>query len=417
MNKIFCYRERWRFPLVLGGLIVLLAQATTLIIDKGPISEVAYAGEPAVQSQQDRTPVVLNRAPLRFIRDPNPAFAAVAVNSEHNMLVVADENLFQILEYDHRDNTPPQARFTEPRRVISGTSTRVEMMCGVYIDPKTREIYALNNDTQGWIPVFSPDARGNATPTRYISGIRGFSMTAHEGRQELFVVNQEGGRYDSAGNQGGAVYVFRKQAEGEEKPLRILEGYDTQLEDPHGIALDLENNLMFVSNFGNVHKQNPDTGEVYGDFEPPSITVYPLDTSGNTKPLRIIEGPNSLLNWPSHLAFHHERQELFVANDGDSSVLVFRASAEGDVAPIRVLKGPRTGIVHPPGIALDERLNELYVANMGTPTVTVFPVTASGNVAPVRTVRGAPAGTKSLMIGNPGAVGYDTRRGEILVPN
>ncbi len=393
-----------RLQLVLAGLIVWLAQA--LLIDNGNTSEVAYAAGLAVQGQEDRTPVVIERPPLRFIRDPNPAFSAVAVNSENNMLVVADENLFQILEYDHRDNTPPGARFTEPRRVISGTNTRAEMMCGVYIDPQTLDIYVLNNDTQSWIPVFSPDARGNATPSRYLAGIRGFSITAHEERQELFVVNQ-----------GGHVSVFRKQAEGEEEPLRVLEGFDTQLEDPHGIALDIENNLMYVSNFGNAHKPNLETGEIYGDFEPPSITVYPLTASGNTEPIRIIEGPRTLMNWPSHMAYHQERQELFVANDGDSSVLVFSASAEGNAAPIRVIKGPRTGIVHPPGIALDERLNELYVANMGTPKVTVFPVTADGDVTPIRTVRGAPEGTKSLMIGNPGAVGYDTRRGEILVPN
>ena len=415
MSKIFRYRKLWRLPLVLAALIVLSAQA--ILIEKGHISEIAYAGGPAAEGQEDRTTVVIERTPLRFIRDPNPAFAAVAVNSENNMLVVADENLFQILEYDHEENTPPRARFSEPRRVITGTSTRVEMMCGIYIDPETLEIYALNNDTQGWIPVFTPDQRGDATPVRYISGIRGFSITAHEGRQELFVVNQGGGRYDSPGEMGGAVYVFRKQAEGEEPPLRTLEGYDTQLEDPHGIALDIENNLMYVSNFGNVHRQDPATGQVYGDYEPPSITVYPLDASGNTEPIRIVEGPNTLLNWPAHMAYHHERGELFVANDGDSSVLVFDASVEGNASPIRVIKGPRTGIVHPPGIALDEAQNEIYVANMGTPTVTVFPVTANGDVAPVRVVRGAPAGTKSLMIGNPGAVGYDTRRGEILVPN
>ena len=178
-----------------------------------------------------------------------------------------------------------------------------------------------------------------------------------------------------------------------------------------------KNNLIFVSNFGNAHNRNPETGGTYGSFELPSITVYPLEASGNTKPLRIIEGPKTLMNWPSHLAFHHERQELFVANDGDSSVLVFRASDEGDVAPIRVIKGSKTGIQHPPGIALDEKLNELYVASMGTPSVTVFPVTANGDVPPVRTIRGAPAGTQSLMIGNPGAVAYDSKREQILVPN
>ncbi len=415
MREIFGYRKPWQLLIILAGLVLLVAQAT--LIDRGLVSEIVYAAQAAAEPQEGRTPIVIERAPLRFIRDPNPAFAAVAVNSENNMLVVADENLFQILEYDHQENTPPQARFSEPRRVISGTETRAEMMCGVYIDPQTLEIYALNNDTQGWIPVFAPDARGNVAPVRYISGIRGFSITAHEERNELFVVNQEGGRHGNADGQGGAVYVYRKQAEGEERPLRTLEGYDTQLEDPHGIALDIENNLMFVSNFGNVHRQDSATGQVYGDFEQPSITVYPLDASGNVEPLRIIEGPNTQLNWPSHLAYHHERQELFVANDGDSSVLIFDASVEGNVAPIRMLKGPRTGIIHPPGIALDERLDELYVANMGTPKVTVFPVTASGDVAPVRTVRGAPEGSQSLMIGNPGAVGYDTRRGEILVPN
>src|SRR2546422_6455335 len=40
------------------------------------------------------------------------------------------------------------ARLSEPKRIISGTNTKAEMICGVYIDPKTKEIYALNGDTQ-----------------------------------------------------------------------------------------------------------------------------------------------------------------------------------------------------------------------------------------------------------------------------
>ena len=173
---------------------------------------------------------------------------------------------------------------------------------------------------------------------------------------------------------------------------------------------------MFVSNFGNARPRGPD-GKEYGKFEAPSITVYPMDASGNVKPIRIIEGPATLLNWPAHLAFHEERQELFVANDADDSIMVFRANAQGNAAPIRRIKGPKTTIKNPPGIALDTRLGELFVASMGTPAVTVFPITADGDVAPLRTIRGAPAGTKGLMIGNPGAVGYDTKRDQILVPN
>jgi hypothetical protein len=91
---------RKTFQLVLAGLIVWLAQGI-------------YAGGQA-QGQVERKSVVIERAPLRFIKDPNPSFSAVAVDSDSNMLVVADENLFQVLEYDRRDNTPPRARLTEP---------------------------------------------------------------------------------------------------------------------------------------------------------------------------------------------------------------------------------------------------------------------------------------------------------------
>jgi hypothetical protein len=47
----------------------------------------------------------------------------------------------------------------------------------------------------------------------------------------------------------------------------------------------------------------------------------------------------------------------------------------------------------------------------------LFPITANGNVAPLRMIRGGPENRVGLMIGNPGAVGYDRKRQEILVPN
>jgi DNA-binding beta-propeller fold protein YncE len=263
----------------------------------------------------------------------------------------------------------------------------------------------MNNDTQSYIPVFAPDAKGNAKPERYLDGVRGFGIAADEEAGLLYMTNQN-----------GSIMVFRKEAAGRDKAIRRIEGNNTLLEDPHGITLDPKNKLIYVSNFGNADLRAPDGGR-YGKFEPPSITVYPLEGNGDIKPLRVIRGPKTLMNWPSHMALHVQRQELFVANDADDSVLVFKATDEGDAAPIRVLKGPNTGIKHPPGIALDERLGEIFVASMGNASVTVFPITASGNVKPVRTVRGAPIGTVGLNIGNPGAVAYDTKRDQILVPN
>src|SRR5262245_892471 len=356
------------------GVIVWLAHALVT----GEISPVIYAGAQA-RGQADRAPSVVDRPPLRFIKDPNPSFSGEAVNSDHNMLVVTDENLFQILEYDVHENTPSQARFSEPRRVISGTNTRAEMMCGVYIDPKTREIYVMNNDTQSYIPVFAPDAKGNVKPERYLAGVRGFGIAADEEAGLLYMTNQS-----------GSIMVFRKEAAGSDKPVRRIEGNNTLLQDPHGIALDPKNKLIYVSNFGNADLRAADGHGRYGKFDAPSITVYPLEGDGDIKPVRVIRGPKTLMNWPSHIALHVARQELFVANDADDSVLVFKATEVGDVAPIRVIKGPNTGIKHPPGIALDEKLGEIFVASMGNASVTVFPATANGNVKPLRVVRAAP---------------------------
>src|SRR5262249_16768729 len=144
---------------------------------------------------------------------------------------------------------------------------------------------------------------------------------------------------------------------------------------------------------------------------------YARGASGDTPPLRVIKGAKTQLNWPSHVAVYEERGEIFVANDAEDSVLVFRITDNGDVAPTRVLQGDRTRIKNPTGLTLDTKNGELWGANMGNFAATVFPITASGNVAPLRVIRGGPEGQIGLMIGNPGAIGYDSKRQQILVPN
>jgi DNA-binding beta-propeller fold protein YncE len=374
----------------------------------------------------------INRPPARYLKDPYPAFSSIAVNAENDMVVVTDENLFRIVEYSRRDNTPPGAILTEPRRVIGGDQTRTEMMCGSYIDPKTLDVYVTNNDTQNWMPVFSREAKGNATPDRMLmTPHRTWGIAADEEKQELYLTIQN----------PSAVVVYRKGAANSEAPIRFLEGDATELGDPHGIALDMTNRLIVVSNHG--HRQFYGGAAVStlrgpwetwiaegnnlnglprrflpgGRFDPPSINVYALGASGNTAPLRMIKGPRTQLNWPSHVAVHEGRGEIFVANDAEDSVLVFKVTDSGDAAPTRVIKGARTDIKNPTGIFVDARNQELWVASMGNYAITVFPIAAGGNAAPLRTIRGGPAGGQALMVGNPGAVGYDSKRQEILVPN
>ena len=150
---------------------------------------------------------------------------------------------------------------------------------------------------------------------------------------------------------------------------------------------------------------------------PPAITVYAKTATGDAAPLRVIEGPRTGLNWPTGIAADPDRGEIYVTNDTTDSILVFDAEASGNVAPKRILKGPKTGLDNPTGLALDFKNNELWVANFGGHTATAYRLNASGDTAPLRTIRAATAGTPSLMIGNPGAVAYDTKREAILAPN
>ena len=351
------------------------------------------------------TSLTLERAPLRTIRDSFPTYSAVAVDVANNEIVLQDENLFQIMVYDRMANTPPTASLTEPKRVIAGHETKVEFNCGLYIDPKTGDIYSVNNDTLDTLSVFSRNARGNVHPDRTLHTPHGtYGIAVNEESQELYLTIQH----------ENAVVVHRKMAQGEEKPIRILEGAHVRLADPHGIGIDTKNQLLFVANYGNA-KDNKVPGS--GTFVPPSITVYPLRASGDTAPLRVITGPQTQLNWPAHLYVDPEHGEVFVANDGESSILVFRVTDNGDVAPTRVLKGAKTQIKNPTGIFVDSVHDELVVANMGNHSATVYPRAAQGDTPPARTIRSGPLGKAALQIGNPGSVAYDTKRDAIITPN
>lgn len=346
-----------------------------------------------------------DRAPARVIRDTYPTYSAVVVDPVRNEIVLQDENLFQIMVYDRMANTPPNASLTEPKRVIAGNRTKIEFNCGLYIDPKTGDIYSVNNDTMDTLVVFSAEARGNVAPDRELFTPHGtYGIAVDEQKQELFLTVEH----------TNAVVVYRKTAARDEKPLRVLQGERTGLEDPHGVAVDSRSQLLFVTNHGNARNRERGTG---GRFEPPSITMYPLGASGDTAPVRVIEGPKTRLNWPAHIYADEERQEFYVANDADDSVLVFQVTDSGDVSPRRIIKGTKTGLRNPTGVFFDTKNQEVVVSNMGNHAATVYRRTANGDVSPLRTIRNAPLGKLALAIGNPGAAGYDSKREEILVPN
>ena len=370
--------------------------------------------------------------PVRMIKDPYAAYSAVAVDPINNEVVMTDENLFQILVYDRMANTPAQAKMTEPKRIISGENTKIEFQCGLYIDPKNGDIYAVNNDTVDTLVIFDRQSKGDVEPSREVETPHGtFGIAVDEAKNEMYLTLQ----HDSA------MVVFDKYAKKADSPKRLLQGEKTGLADPHGIALDTKNGWMFISNHGAVSSRRPRTPEEAaggsrrrkpkdnwpleranaiagsGRSLPPSIIVHDMKASGDVAPIRVISGPKTGLNWATGLAVDSENGDLYVANDMDNSILVFDVKDQGDVAPKRKIKGPKTGLGNPTGVWVDMENKEVWAANFMNHSATVYPLGATGDVAPKRVIRSGPTDEPALGIGNPHPVAYDSKRDQILVPN
>lgn len=361
--------------------------------------------EPSVHAQASSDTVNVDRPPVRILRDTDPVYSSVAVDDKSNEVFLQDNNLWSIRVFSRLDNAKPGAPPTEARRVIAGDKTDVQFNSCVYVDPSNGNIYSVENDIGNVIVTFGHDATGNAAPISKLRVThRAYAMAMDEANQEFFVSVQHPPQ----------VAVYRKGASGNEQPKRLLIGDKTQLSDSHGMAIDTKRKLLFVDNWGNIADDSiPGSGR----FGPPSITVYPLDANGDEPPLRVIQGPQTGLDWPGSMSLDENTGDLYVANDMGQDIIVFHSTDQGDVAPSRMIKGSKTGLTYPVGVFVDAKNNEVWATNIGNSTATVYPLMANGDVAPLRIIRSAKEGKESLRFGKTQALAYDSTREQILVPN
>jgi hypothetical protein len=361
--------------------------------------------------------------PARVVLDPYPTLHSVVVDSDRNKVFMSDPNRHALWSYD-RLAASKGKEMVEPLTGIRGPSTGMMFVAAVTIDRERQEIYTVDNDIGDRMMVFPYEANGNMKPKRVLDvPHQAWGLSISPERDEL-AVTVESSRQ---------IVIYRREAEGHEPPLRTIRGPKTGLGDPHGVFFDGQNNEIIVANHGNQGGRDPVPGDaparqrgtrvsepqpiVGGRFDEPSISVYPADAKGDVAAIRKIRGPKTGLNWPMAIDVDRTRNEIIVANNGDSSIRTFRRTDSGDVAPVRIIKGPRTGIVGPMGVGYDLKNSEIWVANYGDHTALVFPIGATGNVPPRRILRNAPVGSPTVGFGNPGAVAYDSKREEILVPN
>jgi len=365
-------------------------------------------------------------APARIVRDPYPTFHGVAVDPENNVVVMSDSNRHALWMYERTAGSLTSKEAVTPLTGIRGPATGMMFVASVALDPARREIFTVDNDIGDRLETFSYDQMGNVKPTRVLEvPHQAWGIGLSQKRDEV-ALTVESSRM---------VVVYRRDSQEKDLPIRVLRGPATGMGDPHGIGFDDVNDELVVANHGNqtsgVFRREQRTNESDrartgkpiqdpwrgGRWEQPSLTIYRADAAGDAEPVRRIQGPKTGLDWPMGISVDTANNEIAVANNGDSSVRIFRRTAAGDVAPVRIIKGARTGISGPMGVAVDSKNDEIWVSNYGEHTAVVFARTASGDVSPKRILRNAPAGAPTSGFGNPGAVAFDTKRNEILVPN
>ena len=354
--------------------------------------------------------------PARTVFDPYPTFDAVAVDPEVGRTFFTDSSLSSVLSYDTTAGSTSRD-ITEHETRVMGPATGIGFAAGMDVDPERKEVYAVNNDGGG-VVVFGYDQTGPVRPVRQLeTPHQSWDASVSVRRNEVAISVQ----------QLSGIVIYRRGASDMQPPLRSIRGYATGLADPHGLDFDDSRNELVVANHGNWTELRPYSPydplsrepQSYqpGRFEPPSIKVFEASAGGDAKPVRSIAGVRTGLNWPMGLEVDAARDEIIVANYGDSSVRFFRRTADGDVEPVRMIKGDRTQIVGPVDVTVDPKRDELWVANYADHTALVFDRSASGNTAPKRIVRNAPEGTPALAFTNASAAAYDSKRDALIVPN
>jgi hypothetical protein len=127
-----------------------------------------------------------------------------------------------------------------------------------------------------------------------------------------------------------SILIFRGAAQGDEAPIRVIQGPKTQLIEPERLAVDPVNNEIYVP--------HDDT-----------ILVFPRAANGDAAPVRILRGPDTGLG-AGAVGVDTIRNLLVVGGGGGgqgggSRFRIYDRTAQGNTKPKRVIGGPNSGFL------------------------------------------------------------------------
>jgi DNA-binding beta-propeller fold protein YncE len=247
------------------------------------------------------------------------------------------------------------------------------------------------------IAVFARLADGGAKPVRKLEGQKTLlSRTMH-----AIVYDEARDEFSVPVPFPQALLTFRGAADGEEGPIRVIQGPLTQLKAPMRLALDPTHNEMIVPQ---------------GD----TVLVFPQDGNGNVAPIRVLRGIKAGAGGAA--AVDAVRNLLVVAGGGGRSgprFLIFNRTAQDAEKPLRTIGGPKNGLkglggpfaVYAPRgwiVATDDGVGEEMASDQNY--MAVWSVEDDGDVPP-RWRIGGPKGVFQM----PRGVVLDPKHKEVIV--
>ena len=222
-------------------------------------------------------------------------------------------------------------------------------------DPVKDELI-VGNPFAAAILIFRGGANGQEAPVRVIQGPKTQlsspqRMDIHPQRREIFVPS------------GGGILVFDLDTPGDQPPKRIIRGPRTQ-NPGQSVAVDPVNNLIAA----------PGRGQ--------SILIFDLMANGDVPPLRVIRGPNTQIDRINQMAIHPQSRLVFVAMPGVQGLVepprvfigAWSLDDEGDVPPKFAISGEGTTMKKSFSVALDPLHNDVIVSDMRLNGVMTFNV-------------------------------------------
>jgi hypothetical protein len=166
-------------------------------------------------------------------------------------------------------------------------------------------------------------------------------VRALEGQKTLISRTMHGFAYDPMHDEivvtsplAQAVLTFKGDANGEEPPIRVIQGPHTQIDGPPNLG----NDRVSI---------DPAHDEIYVPAVPSSILVFDRKASGDVAPKRVLSGPDTGFQEPgirgmATVAIDPIHNVLVVNHR--NSLLIFDRTASGNAKPLRVISGPKSGV-------------------------------------------------------------------------